>query len=94
MAEALDNQVKTKVSIKALLAKLCEGTTEVNANNGTISGVFVTVGYLARVEDFDEFEDVDMLYNTLSLDKVEALEDLVIIGPPGVVKGVGATVYV
>ncbi|CAI9298312.1 unnamed protein product [Lactuca saligna] len=45
-------------------------------------------------EDFDEFEDVDMLYNTLSLDKVEALEDLVIIGPPGLVKGVGATVYV
>ncbi|XP_024971259.1 CCR4-NOT transcription complex subunit 3-like isoform X5 [Cynara cardunculus var. scolymus] len=42
-------------------------------------------------EDFDEFEDVDMLYNTLSLDKVEALEDLVTIGPPGLVKGVGAT---
>ncbi|KAL4578257.1 hypothetical protein LXL04_014377 [Taraxacum kok-saghyz] len=40
-------------------------------------------------EDFEEFEDVDMLYNTLSLDKVEALEDLVIIVPPG--KGVGAT---
>nr|KAJ0227281.1 hypothetical protein LSAT_V11C100025520 [Lactuca sativa] len=37
-------------------------------------------------EDFDEFEDVAMLYNTLSLDKVEALEDLVIIGPPGLVK--------
>ncbi|CAI9286539.1 unnamed protein product [Lactuca saligna] len=37
-------------------------------------------------EDFDEFEDVDMLYNTLSLDKVEALEDLIIIGPPGLVK--------
>ncbi|XP_023745123.1 uncharacterized protein LOC111893291 isoform X1 [Lactuca sativa] len=45
-------------------------------------------------EDFDEFEDVDMLYNTLSLDKVEALEDLVIIGPPGLVKGVGASVAV
>ncbi|CAI9270217.1 unnamed protein product [Lactuca saligna] len=37
-------------------------------------------------EDFDDFEDVDMLYNTLSLDKVEALEDLVIIGPPDLVK--------
>ncbi|KAL7602252.1 hypothetical protein Lser_V15G21627 [Lactuca serriola] len=36
-------------------------------------------------EDFDEFKDVD-IYNTLSLDKVEALEDLVIIGPPGLVK--------
>nr|XP_043631689.1 CCR4-NOT transcription complex subunit 3 isoform X2 [Erigeron canadensis] len=42
-------------------------------------------------EDFDEFEDVDMLYNTLSLDMVEALEDLVSIVPPGLVKGVGAT---
>ncbi|CAI9287673.1 unnamed protein product [Lactuca saligna] len=37
-------------------------------------------------EDFDEFEDIDMLYNTLSLDKVEALEDLVIIGLPDLVK--------
>ncbi|KAJ0952357.1 hypothetical protein HanPSC8_Chr02g0071311 [Helianthus annuus] len=37
-------------------------------------------------EDFDEFEDVDMLYNTLSLDMVDALEDLVSIVPPGLVK--------
>ncbi|KAK1429247.1 hypothetical protein QVD17_11453 [Tagetes erecta] len=42
-------------------------------------------------DDFDEFEDVDMLYITLPLDKVESLEDLVTIGPPGIVKGVGAT---
>ncbi|KAI7735411.1 hypothetical protein M8C21_033012, partial [Ambrosia artemisiifolia] len=54
-------------------------------------------------EDFDEFEDVDMLYSTLPLDKVESLEDLVTSGPPGLVKtpinnglsacheGVGAT---
>lgn len=42
-------------------------------------------------EDFEEFEDVDMLYNTLSLDMVEALEDLVSIVPPSLVKGVGAT---
>ncbi|KAM0038475.1 putative CCR4-Not complex component, Not domain, CCR4-NOT complex subunit/5 domain superfamily [Helianthus debilis subsp. tardiflorus] len=42
-------------------------------------------------EDFDEFEDVDMLYNTLSLDMVDALEELVSIVPPGLVKGVGAT---
>ncbi|KAI3798377.1 hypothetical protein L1987_33652 [Smallanthus sonchifolius] len=42
-------------------------------------------------EDFDEFDDVDMLYNTLSLDMVDALEDLVSIVPPGLVKGVGAT---
>ncbi|GKB78351.1 hypothetical protein Tco_0945246, partial [Tanacetum coccineum] len=37
-------------------------------------------------EDFEEFEDVDMLYNTLSLDMVEALEDLVSIVPPSLVK--------
>ncbi|KAL8201573.1 hypothetical protein R6Q57_010720 [Mikania cordata] len=43
-------------------------------------------------EDFDEFEDVDMLYHTLSLDMVDALEDLVSIVPPSLVKGVGATV--
>lgn len=43
-------------------------------------------GHFFLQEDFDEFEDVDMLYNTLSLDKVEALEDLVTIGPPGLVK--------
>ncbi|KAL8217097.1 hypothetical protein R6Q57_023934 [Mikania cordata] len=42
-------------------------------------------------EDFDEFDDVDLLYTTLTLDKVESLEDLVTIGPPGLVKGVGAT---
>ena len=34
---------------QALLAKLCEGTPGVNANNGIISGVLVTVGDLARV---------------------------------------------
>lgn len=39
-------------------------------------------------EDFDEFSDVDELYSTLPLDKVESLEDLVIIGPPGLAKGV------
>ncbi|KAL5837518.1 hypothetical protein ACOSQ3_014687 [Xanthoceras sorbifolium] len=37
-------------------------------------------------EDFEEFSDVDELYNTLPLDKVESLEDLVAIGPPGLVK--------
>ncbi|GMH08250.1 hypothetical protein Nepgr_010090 [Nepenthes gracilis] len=42
-------------------------------------------------EDFDEFSDVDELYNSLPLDKVEALEDLVTIGPPVLVKGGGAT---
>ncbi|CAH1431508.1 unnamed protein product [Lactuca virosa] len=41
-------------------------------------------------EDFDEFEDVDMLYDILQLDKVEALEDFVISGTPGLIK-VGAS---
>ncbi|XP_024018799.1 CCR4-NOT transcription complex subunit 3 isoform X2 [Morus notabilis] len=39
-------------------------------------------------EDFDEFSDVDELYSSLPLDKVETLEDLVSIGPPGLVKTV------
>ncbi|XP_021725144.1 general negative regulator of transcription subunit 3-like isoform X2 [Chenopodium quinoa] len=44
--------------------------------------------YLERnQEDFDEFSDVDELYNTLPLDKVEALEDLVSMGQPGLAKG-------
>ncbi|CAI0432741.1 unnamed protein product [Linum tenue] len=38
-------------------------------------------------EDFDEFSDVDELYSSLPLDKVESLEDLVTIVPPGLVKG-------
>ncbi|KAJ6763260.1 CCR4 NOT-RELATED [Salix purpurea] len=38
-------------------------------------------------EDFDDFSDVDDLYNSLPLDKVESLEDLVTIGPLGLVKG-------
>nr|GMC79238.1 general negative regulator of transcription subunit 3 isoform X3 [Ipomoea batatas] len=41
-------------------------------------------------EGFDEFADVDEFYSSLPLDKVEALEDLVSIGPPALVKGVGA----
>ncbi|KAG6390954.1 hypothetical protein SASPL_148700 [Salvia splendens] len=40
-------------------------------------------------EDFDEFSDVDELYSSLPLDKVESLEDLV-TGPPSLVKGVTA----
>ncbi|XP_021620466.1 general negative regulator of transcription subunit 3 isoform X3 [Manihot esculenta] len=38
-------------------------------------------------EDFDDFSDVEELYSSLPLDKVEALEDLVTIGTPGLVKG-------
>ncbi|XP_068650325.1 uncharacterized protein [Aristolochia californica] len=41
-------------------------------------------------EDFDEFSDVDELYSSLPLDKVESLEDLVAIGPPALVKGVAS----
>ncbi|XP_034693421.1 CCR4-NOT transcription complex subunit 3 isoform X2 [Vitis riparia] len=41
-------------------------------------------------EDFEEFSDVDELYNSLPLDKVESLEDLVTIGAPGLVKGAPA----
>lgn len=37
-------------------------------------------------EDFDEFSDVDEFYSTLPLDKVEALEDLVTMGQPGLAK--------
>ncbi|KAH6807131.1 transcription regulator NOT2/NOT3/NOT5 family protein [Perilla frutescens var. frutescens] len=44
-------------------------------------------------EDFDEFSDVDELYSSLPLDKVESLEDLVTI-PPGIVKGVTASTAV
>ncbi|RAL51962.1 hypothetical protein DM860_010680 [Cuscuta australis] len=43
-------------------------------------------------DDFGEFSDVDELYSSLPLDKVEALEDLVTIGTPGLVKGVSAIV--
>ncbi|GFP94732.1 ccr4-not transcription complex subunit 3 [Phtheirospermum japonicum] len=42
-------------------------------------------------EDFDEFSDVDELYSSLPLDKVESLEDLVTIGPPALVKGVSTS---
>ncbi|XP_022932789.1 CCR4-NOT transcription complex subunit 3-like isoform X1 [Cucurbita moschata] len=41
-------------------------------------------------EDFDEFSDVDELYSSLPLDKVESLEDLVAICPPSLVKGTPA----
>ncbi|KAL9675651.1 hypothetical protein QQ045_003854 [Rhodiola kirilowii] len=40
-------------------------------------------------EDFDEFGDVDGLYKELGLDMVDALEELVAIVPPALVKGVG-----
>lgn len=41
-------------------------------------------------EDPDDFSDVDELYSSLPLDKVEALEELVSHGPSSLVKGVGS----
>ncbi|PKU61971.1 CCR4-NOT transcription complex subunit 3 [Dendrobium catenatum] len=41
-------------------------------------------------EDPDEFSDVDELYSSLPLDKVESLEELVSHGPSSLVKGVGS----
>ncbi|VFQ74791.1 unnamed protein product [Cuscuta campestris] len=41
-------------------------------------------------EDFEDFDDVDELYSSLPLDKVDSLEELVIIGPPALVKGLTA----
>ncbi|CAH1430053.1 unnamed protein product [Lactuca virosa] len=56
---------------KALLAKLCEGTAGVNANNDIISGVLVTVGDLARVGGFAMREYIPELMPRV----VEALLD-------------------
>lgn len=41
-------------------------------------------------EDFDEFSDVEDLYSTLPMEKVEALEDMVSLAPSSLVKGVGS----
>ncbi|KAL5209882.1 hypothetical protein ABZP36_005505 [Zizania latifolia] len=38
-------------------------------------------------EDFDEFSDVEELYSTLPMEKVEALEDMVSLAPSILVKG-------
>ncbi|MFS8028175.1 hypothetical protein Hanom_Chr16g01507391 [Helianthus anomalus] len=51
-----------------------------------LTGFFIGSFLCSIKEDFDEFGDVDMVYNTLSLDMVDALEDLVFIVPPGLVK--------
>uniref|UniRef100_A0A0D9VX03 NOT2/NOT3/NOT5 C-terminal domain-containing protein n=1 Tax=Leersia perrieri TaxID=77586 RepID=A0A0D9VX03_9ORYZ len=39
-------------------------------------------------EDFEEFSDVEELYSTLPMEKVEALEDMVSLAPSSLVKGV------
>ncbi|KAK3149827.1 hypothetical protein QOZ80_3AG0223500 [Eleusine coracana subsp. coracana] len=41
-------------------------------------------------EDFDEFSDVEDLYSTLPMEKVEALEDMVSIAASSLVKGVAS----
>ncbi|KAM3295111.1 hypothetical protein ACQJBY_037768 [Aegilops geniculata] len=41
-------------------------------------------------EDFDEFSDVEDLYSTLPMEKVEALEDMVSLAPSILIKGVAA----
>ncbi|XP_051179225.1 uncharacterized protein [Lolium perenne] len=41
-------------------------------------------------EDFDEFSDVEDLYSTLPMEKVEALEDMVSLAPSILIKGVSA----
>uniref|UniRef100_A0ACD6A7E9 Uncharacterized protein n=1 Tax=Avena sativa TaxID=4498 RepID=A0ACD6A7E9_AVESA len=41
-------------------------------------------------EDFDEFSDVEDLYSTLPMEKVEALEDMVSLAPSILIKGVTA----
>ncbi|CAN6298400.1 unnamed protein product [Urochloa humidicola] len=41
-------------------------------------------------EDFDEFSDVEDLYSTLPMEKVEALEDMVSLAPSSLVKGVAS----
>ncbi|CAM0875638.1 unnamed protein product [Alopecurus aequalis] len=43
-----------------------------------------------RLEDFDEFSDVEDLYSTLPMEKVEALEDMVSLAPSSLIKGVAA----
>ncbi|KAE8805028.1 BolA-like protein domain containing protein,expressed [Hordeum vulgare] len=38
------------------------------------------------LEDFDEFSDVEDLYSTLPMEKVEALEDMVSLAPSSLIK--------
>ncbi|XP_078177774.1 transcription regulator NOT2/NOT3/NOT5 family protein isoform X4 [Carex rostrata] len=42
-------------------------------------------------DDFDEFDDVEELYTTLPLEKVEALEDMVSLGPSTLAKGIASS---
>lgn len=47
----------------------------------------LTIDFLIRIqEDFDEFSDVEDLYSTLPMEKVEALEDMVSLAPSILIK--------
>ncbi|KAL7590379.1 hypothetical protein Lser_V15G37082 [Lactuca serriola] len=70
----------------ALLAKLCEGTPGVNASNGIISGVLVTVGDLARVGGFAMREYIPKLIPRIVealLDEAATTKREVVVATPG-----------
>nr|GEV88639.1 general negative regulator of transcription subunit 3 isoform X1 [Tanacetum cinerariifolium] len=99
--EGLEQQPKTDPKEKAksktrdwLNNTVSELESQIDSFEAEIEGLSVKKGKTRppRLEDFDEFDDVDMLYNTLPLDKVESLEDLVTIGPPVPVKGVALNI--
>lgn len=48
--------------------------------------VFFFSSFIHIQEDFDEFSDVEDLYSTLPMEKVEALEDMVSLAPSSLVK--------
>ncbi|KAE8819152.1 CCR4-NOT transcription complex subunit 3 [Hordeum vulgare] len=51
----------------------------------------LTIDFVIQIqEDFDEFSDVEDLYSTLPMEKVEALEDMVSLAPSSLIKGVVA----
>lgn len=47
----------------------------------------LTIDFVIQIqEDFDEFSDVEDLYSTLPMEKVEALEDMVSLAPSSLIK--------
>uniref|UniRef100_A0A7N1A6K0 CCR4-NOT transcription complex subunit 3 n=1 Tax=Kalanchoe fedtschenkoi TaxID=63787 RepID=A0A7N1A6K0_KALFE len=96
--EGLGQQPKTDPKEKAksetrdwLNNVVSELESQIDSFEAEIEGLTVKKGKTRppRLEDFDEFGDVDGLYKELGLDKVDALEELVAIVPPALVKGVG-----
>ncbi|KAL3497833.1 hypothetical protein ACH5RR_040565 [Cinchona calisaya] len=97
--EGLGQQPKTDPKEKAksetrdwLNNVVGELENQIDSFEAEIDGLSVKKGKTRppRLEDFDEFSDVDELYSSFPLEKVESLEDLVTMGPPGLVKGVSA----